>query len=257
MSGSAATIFVYISEFHDNKQRTRTIMASSVMYGMTLIFVPLTAYLVINQEWQFYIPFINITYKPWRLFIVVCGIPSAASFITLLFLPESPKFILSQGNKEQAYEIIAKMYRINNGKQSEFEIFEIFEEPESVENRQRILKCRDSRFPLLKSIWIQTAPLFKRPHLFSTALLCFIQFGVFATSNGFYIFVVEILNKMSANLDSFIDQRMSMCDAINMKPINVTTIDLHAANTVRQKCALSILPIKFEQCGSFYSNRSA
>lgn len=145
--------------------------------------------------------------------------------MTLLFLPESPKFVLGQGNKEQAYEILKKMNRINNGKNSEFETFEIYQEAESTENRQRILNCTESQFPLLNSVWNQTAPLFKAPHLFSTVLLCTIQFGIFATGNGFYMFFADILNKMASNLSSYTNQRISMCDVINMKPLNGTLID--------------------------------
>lgn len=195
------------------------------MYGASLILVPFIAMSVINQDWQFIVPFINITYKPWRLFLVVCSLPGFVSFLILLFLPESPKFILSQGDKVKAYEILQKMNRINNGRDSEFERFEIMEEPESIANRQRILKCKESQFPLLKSIWIQTAPLFRPPYLFSTVLLCVIQFGIFTTATGFYIFVVEILNKMANNLDNFVDPRIAMCDVINMKPTNLTAID--------------------------------
>lgn len=40
------------------------------------------------------------------------------------------------------------------------------------------------------------------------------------------MFVPEILNKMASNLDSYIDQRMPMCEIINMKPINVTEVKL-------------------------------
>lgn len=101
-----------------------------------------------------------------------------------MFMPESPKFVLGQGDKAQAYEILCRMNRINNGKQSEYEVFELSEEPDSIANRQRILKCKESRFPMLSSVWNQTAPLFKPPYLFSTVLICTIQFGIFYTSNG-------------------------------------------------------------------------
>lgn len=203
-------------------------MCSSAIYGVSLVLVPLVAWFVINQDWHFDVPLINITYKPWRLFIVVCGLPGFFSFLVLVFLPETPKFVLSQGEKEKACEILQRMNRINNGKDAEFPKCVIIEEPDAIANRNRILSCNESRFPLLKSIWLQTAPLFKPPHLSTTILICTIQFGIFTTSNGFYIFVVEIVNKMASNLDSFIDQRMPMCDAINMKHTNLSTVtNLH------------------------------
>lgn len=100
---------------------------------------------------------------------------------------ESPKFILGQGKATEAYEILQKINRMNNGNDSEFEQFDILEETESIENRERILKNAQSRFPLISSIWSQTIPLFKPPYLFSTILLCAIQIPIFMTGTGFFM----------------------------------------------------------------------
>lgn len=216
ISGSSATIYAYLSEFHSGTHRARAIMGSAVIFGASCILLPVVAWSVINQDWQFDVPIIDITYKPWRLFLVVCSLPGLLVFVILVFLPESPKFILSQGKQQEAYSILQKMNRVNNGKSSQLELFEIHEEPESIENRKRMLDSKRSRFPLLTTVWIQTAPLFKPPHLLSTMLICTIQFLTYTTSNGFYMFFAEILNRMANNLDNY-DQRIMMCDVINMK----------------------------------------
>lgn len=201
-------------------------MHSAIFYGISCLLLPLIAVLVINQQWEFDVPYIGITYKPWRAFMIVCALPGLISSIVLIFLPESPKFVLGQGNKAAAHEILRKMYRINNGSKTELEDFEIFEEPESIANRQRILKAKESRYPLLTSIWIQTAPLFRPPYLTSTLLICTIQFGIYATSNGFYMFVPEILNKISSTVTSYTNERIPMCKIINMDSVNVTSVEL-------------------------------
>lgn len=200
-------------------------MYASIIFGVSCIFMPLIAWGVINQEWEFVVPLIDVTYKPWRLYLVVRGLPGLMSVIILTFLPESPKFVLNQGNHEKAYEILETINRINNGKKSNLEIFEIHEEIESIENRQRILDSKKGRFPFLSSVWIQTAPLFKPPYLCPTILICFIQFCIFATVNGFYMFFTDILNKMATNLDNFSSQRVMLCDIINMKTTHINGTD--------------------------------
>lgn len=224
MSCASGTIYAYLGEFHNNLHRSRAIMGAAIIFGVSCMMMPITAWLFINQDWKFVIPYIDLTYKPWRFFLVMCGVPGFLSAIGLFFLPESPKFILGQGNKMAAYQILEKMNRWNNGKNAELELFEIREEADTIKNRQRTLNNKDSRFSLLKSVWDQTAPLFKPPYLRSTILICTIQFGIYSTSTGFFMFFAEILNKMSANLDNFYDQRISMCDAINMKPVNMSAI---------------------------------
>ena len=114
------------------------------------------------------------------------------------------------------------MNRWNNGKKESLEEFEIHEESETIANRQRILANKNSRFALLKTIWHQTAPLFKPPYLKSTVLICTIQFGIVLTSQGFAMFFAEIINKMSDNLDNFYDQRVMMCDLLGRKSVNTS-----------------------------------
>lgn len=192
-------------------------MACSVIFATACNLVPLIVWAVMNKEWEFYIPYLNITYKPWRLYVVTCALPGFLSFLIFCFLPESPKFVLSQGKQAETYKILQKMNRINNGKGSKLDQFEIFEEKESIENRQRFLESQKGRFPLLSSIWSQTAPIFKKPYLNRTLLICFIQFWILFTSNGFYMLYADILNRMITNVHNPISQRIRVCDLINLK----------------------------------------
>lgn len=185
---------------------------------------------MINGDWLIYVPYINLTYKPWRLFVIVCSLPGFFSALAFIFLPESPKFVLGQGNKKAAYKILQKINRWNNGRKAQLEEFEIKEEADAIESRQRNLENKNSRFPILKTICNQTVPLFKPPYLRATTLFCVIQFGIFAVTQGFFMFFAEVLNKMAYNLESFYDDRVMMCDAINMKSTNQTEIESNEAS---------------------------
>lgn len=159
-------------------------MGSAVVYGVSCLLLPLIAYSVINQDWQFTIPVLNIVYRPWRLFFIVCAIPGLFAHFALLLLPESPKFELNQGNGPEAIEIIKRIDRWNNGQKATLDIHELYEENGAINKDER--KSRDPKNlgSLVKSIWIQTAPLFRPPHLGNTTLLCLIQFSIYYTSNG-------------------------------------------------------------------------
>lgn len=217
ISASSATMYAYLGEFHSNIHRGRAIMGSALIFGVSCLLLPLIAWTIINQDWEFDVPLIDVRYKPWRFFIVVCGLPGFITSIALIFLPESPKFVFnSLGDSKRTIQILEQMNRWNNGKNSCLNLFEILEETESIENRQRILANKNSRFPLVKSIWTQTAPLFQASHLRSTLLICTIQFGIYATSNGLFMFFADIMNRMAHNVDHSSDQRIKMCDIINM-----------------------------------------
>lgn len=96
MAGAATTIFAYLGEFLILSNRSRSIMIASTIFSIFTIIVPINAYFVIGGDWRFEIPILNITYKPWRLFIIVSGLPSFICGIALLFFPESPKYTFAQ-----------------------------------------------------------------------------------------------------------------------------------------------------------------
>lgn len=165
--------------------------------------------------------FTNIAISRWRLYLAVCSVPGLIGFFITTYLPESPKFMHGQGKQLKTYHILQLMNRLNNGQHSKFEPFGISEEMELVERRKRNLTIAQSRYPFFASVWHQTAPLFKQPHLLSTLLVCFIQFSIFYTSQGFNVFYAEIINKMAFNVGD--KHRAFMCDIINMQPMQPNT----------------------------------
>lgn len=98
MSGSASAIYPYLGEFLGAKNRSRAMMSASVIFAICCLITPIMAMLMINQKWSFIIPLLGITYKPWRFFLMACGLPSLICGLILRFFPESPKFTFSQVN---------------------------------------------------------------------------------------------------------------------------------------------------------------
>lgn len=166
----------------------------------------------------------------------------------LIFLPESPKFVLGQGDEFVTYKILRKIHRMNAfGKcntVTEFELFEIIEEPESIANRKRQLEySQNSRFPFLASVWTQTIPLFRPPYLLSTIILCGVQFSLYAISSGFFMFFADILNRMAINLKDIADPRIPMCEVINMKTMETVKLNPVLVNqtTIHNQVSLIFL----------------
>lgn len=58
----------------------------------------------------------HFKYNSWRIFLLICALPSFIVAALLFFLPESPKFLLSRGRTEEAIEIFKQIYSINTGK---------------------------------------------------------------------------------------------------------------------------------------------
>lgn len=83
------------------------------MCASCAIIFPAMAWLFINQEWQLYIPYLAITYKPWRLYIIACGFSGLLCGIFMCYLPESPKYLLGVNKADEALEVLKFMHRKN------------------------------------------------------------------------------------------------------------------------------------------------
>lgn len=204
-------------------------MASSVVFGIICILMPFLAWCIINEDWQFDVPFI-VTYKPWRLFLAMCSLPELLSFTIITFLPESPKFMLSQGKPDKAYEILQKMNRVNNGKNAFLDEFDIYEDGESDECQGNTdTDTKQKQLSLTESVIVQTVPLFQSPYLFRTVLICAIQFTVFFTCQGLNVFFTEISNRLAVNSNH--TERMPMCDILNLNKTQFTDSQSADENT--------------------------
>lgn len=90
-------------------------MGSAFIFALGAMCMPFISYMIINQEWTLPLPFLGIVYKPWRLFIIVCGLTGLICGLMLCYLPESPKFLLSQKRQQETIEVLQQIYRLNGG----------------------------------------------------------------------------------------------------------------------------------------------
>lgn len=86
---------------------------------LALLLQPLLGLVVLTSsfEWSFFDGL--FVYRPWRLFIFISSLISGVGFIGMIFLPESPKFLLAMNRPKEALDIICKIYAFNSGKSKE------------------------------------------------------------------------------------------------------------------------------------------
>ncbi|EAT32850.1 AAEL014910-PA [Aedes aegypti] len=216
ISGSSATIYAYLGEFHNQQNGSRAIMGASFVFGLGCILLPAIAFAVINQEWELPIVPLGVVYRPWRLFLVVCSVPGLISAFVLLWFPESPKFILMQGDVDQTIKTIQWVHRFNRGRKVEpLAIDSILAETEAQQSKARRAELQNMKGigALAKLVWNQTAPLFMGSFLKKTAIVCFLQFGTYLTSHGTYMFFPSILDQVFKAQETG-EERFSVCELV-------------------------------------------
>lgn len=80
------------------------------------------AYLLLRLNFALPIPFLAIKFVPWRLYALLLAVPLGLGSLLLLFLHESPKFLASRRNTEQALQVLRTMYRLNGGNEDDYPV---------------------------------------------------------------------------------------------------------------------------------------
>lgn len=114
LGGAGPVIWSYFAEFQPKHKRGSMLSFMAAFWTLGNLLVASLAWLIIPSEIGF--ESAEFAYNSWRIFLVICAIPSFIVAILLMYLPESPKFLLSCGRFEEALAIFRGIYVTNTGK---------------------------------------------------------------------------------------------------------------------------------------------
>lgn len=113
LGGSGPVIWSYFAEFQPKAKRGSMLSFMAAFWTLGNLFVAGLAWLIIPAKID--ISTQSFHYNSWRIFLLICAVPSFVVAALLFLLPESPKFLLSKGRNDEAMEIFRKIYHINTG----------------------------------------------------------------------------------------------------------------------------------------------
>ncbi|XP_077425814.1 synaptic vesicle glycoprotein 2C [Vanacampus margaritifer] len=113
VGGSVPVIFSYFSEFMPRLRRGTMISALATFWMAGNILAAGLAWLVIPRTWINF-SMGRLDFQSWRVFVVLCSIPSLTSAVIFrLLMPESPKFLMEAGREREAAHVFRQMFRLN------------------------------------------------------------------------------------------------------------------------------------------------
>lgn len=126
---------------------------------------------------------LGMKFSSWRVLILTNSGLSILALVGLYFLPETPKYVLIQGQHDKALEVLRWIFVKNTGKSvSEYPVRRIMMQSNGA-NLANISGVKDA----LKMIWSQTTPLFYRERCLHTINICIILFAVYCISQGLFM----------------------------------------------------------------------
>ncbi|CAG9578976.1 unnamed protein product [Danaus chrysippus] len=180
----AAVPYSFIGEILPKRYRDITLSITNAMQITGSAIVPLLAWGVLPLDFRS--DFGLYYYRPWRLLAALYSTFFIISAIIMSFGPESPKYLVSQGNHNESLRVLQTIYAKNKGKEASDYPVKRLKMPEQKSGSQSFLL----------SLKDQSLPLLKPPYLKWMCLNGFLFFGIFATLNGLYMWLPDVLNRV-------------------------------------------------------------
>lgn len=197
LGGSGPVIWSYFAEFQPKAKRGSMLSFMAAFWTLGNLFVACLAWLIIPSGIGYYST--SFTYNSWRIFLLVCALPSFIVAVLLVFLPESPKFLIMRGKKDKALNIFQRIYQINTGKPADtYQIKELVVDlpkydPEKRKER-KLLACWKVR-EMLSDIISNSKHLFMPPILKFTLISITINFTFHIGYYGLMMWFPELFNR--------------------------------------------------------------
>ncbi|XP_068081564.1 synaptic vesicle glycoprotein 2A isoform X2 [Anabrus simplex] len=218
--GPYAILVTYLAEFHASQYRSRVILLTSMFVSVAFVAVPALAWVLLPQPWSWILAEGSFELRIWNLFLLVCSIPSLLTGFLMLFFCESPKFLMSRGQRDEAMKVFQHVYSVNTGRKPDtFPVKELVDElslstagPTSVGASNKGVRIA------VMAGWEQMRPLFGLKHLPTLTLVITLQLGALLGINTLRLWVPQIfsiIQEFSNSPGAEVIESTSFCSIMN------------------------------------------
>lgn len=161
----------------------------------------------------------SFQYNSWRIFVAVCAVPSFLVAVALLWLPESPRFLVTQGKEEKALSVLRQIYIRNGGLSGGFPVSSLVVErvsPHIIEKNRNILST-------VRKAFQKTAKLFSPSLVRNTTIMIVINFTIQFGYYGLWLWFPELFNKLELYYKAHPDDSVTVCEVIGIEVESNTT----------------------------------
>lgn len=174
-------------------------------------------------------------YNSWRIFLVICSVPSFVVAILLVYLPESPKFLIMKGRNEEALNIFRGIFVTNTGKSRDiYPVKEILIDDKLKQELEEIEKSAKGKYSQMISNMLDNSKgLFVSPILKFTLISITINFTFHIGYYGLMMWFPELFHRFDTYAKAHPGQSASVCQ-VTEYVVNATShmLDGECSSTI-------------------------
>ncbi|KAK4303361.1 hypothetical protein Pmani_024615 [Petrolisthes manimaculis] len=210
VGGSIPLVWAYVCEFQPSHRRGGALSVLAAFWMVGNVMVAGFGLAIIPYDIGFVSP--SFTYNSWRIFLTLCAMPAIIVCIVLIWLPESPMFLLLKGRQEETIMVLRKVYSQNTKKPPHtypvrsIAMTGLKGQTDSGQN------CLSTFNTLFINMWRQTNGLFSRSLIRVTLLMLTINFAIQFGYYGLWLWFPELFNRLQQYYNEHPDAKVSVCD---------------------------------------------
>lgn len=211
LGGSGPVIWSYFAEFQPKSKRGAMLSFMAAFWTFGNLFVAGLAWLIIPSGIGFTTSL--FTYNSWRIFLMVCSIPSFIVAFLLFYLPESPKFLLSKGKQDKALAIFRGIFVTNTKKPAEqYPVTDLLiDEKLMAELKETQDSIKNKYSKMISGMLDHSKQLFTSPILKFTLVSITINFTFHIGYYGLMMWFPELFNRFEEYSHQYPDQKAGVC----------------------------------------------
>lgn len=222
VGGSIPVVWTYFGEFQPAQRRGAALSVLASFWMVGNVAVAGLAWAVIPHDLGWSDP-AHFQYNSWRIFVALSALPSLFVAIALMWLPDSPRFLLTKGREEKALTVLRYMYTSNGGRPGGYPVESLVGErvsPHIVEER------RGLKSTVLEALQL-SSQLFSPSYLRITTIMIAINFAIQFGYYGLWLWFPELFNKLETYYKAHPTDSVSVCQVIDFEfqeEVNSTSV---------------------------------
>ncbi|XP_076251994.1 synaptic vesicle glycoprotein 2B-like isoform X1 [Rhynchophorus ferrugineus] len=199
----------YLHELHSTSRRGYVQMMYGATFCVANVLIPVMCALTIL--FNVYFKNIFMGYFSWNILLLVSAIPSLLSAISLLLLPETPKFLMSTGNNKEALRVFQQIHKMNRKDPTEkYKIANLIDEVVDDEEEEIVHKSWKEYF---QSGWNHIMPLFSKEHRINLLLVSIVHSILQFVLNTLRLYLPQVF-QAAHDYEVANNKTSSICDAL-------------------------------------------
>ncbi|XP_052743699.1 synaptic vesicle glycoprotein 2A [Bicyclus anynana] len=175
---SFAPMISLTSEFCHSDVRDRVMLFQSSFAAISQVAIALQSWGILTQHWeQSYFEGIFVLHT-WNFYLFIMSLWSLTAAGLYAFLPESPKYYVTQKRYDEARDILIKIYKQNTGKEADtFPYNNVWKDKKTQEVEESSVHSSSKSFGHMLSTGLYNIkPMFHRPRGLHLLLFCTMNF---------------------------------------------------------------------------------